>query len=124
MHLTYRINYGYVIYDIVGNIPYEESEILEEYVKDNFPQDYKNAIFNMEKVPYINSSALSVFIKILKFLEAKGIKVYMMNVNEEIYGLLKLTGVHKFFKYIKDEKMLVERQKRMELDSFLNEEPL
>jgi len=43
-----------------------------------------------------------------------------MNVNQEIMGLLKLTNTLQYFKIIPNEQVLVEKEKKKELDKILS----
>ena len=58
MKIEQRINYGYIIYDITGDITDENFAEIEDEIKNTLPENFSNVILNIERVPYINSSAL------------------------------------------------------------------
>ncbi|GAB4220583.1 MAG: STAS domain-containing protein [Spirochaetes bacterium] len=121
MKVEQRINYGYVIYDITGDITYDNFTEIEDAIKDTLPDNFINVVLNIERVPYINSSALGWLVKLMKEVNAKGYHFFLMNVNQEIMGLLKLTNTLQYFKIIPNEQVLVEKEKKKELDKILNE---
>jgi anti-anti-sigma factor len=121
MKVEQRINYGYVIYDITGDITYDNFTEIEDAIKDTLPDNFINVVLNIERVPYINSSALGWLVKLMKEINAKGYNFFLMNVNQEIMGLLKLTNTLQFFKIIPNEQVLVEKEKKKELDKILGE---
>lgn len=121
MKVEQRINYGYVIYDITGDITYDNFTEIEDAIKDTLPDNFINVVLNIERVPYINSSALGWLVKLMKEVNARGYQFFLMNVNQEIMGLLKLTNTWQFFKIIPNEQVLVEKEKKKELDKILNE---
>jgi len=121
MKVEQRINYGYVIYDITGDITYDNFTEIEDAIKDTLPDNFINVMLNIERVPYINSSALGWLVKLMKEVNAKGYHFFLMNVNQEIMGLLKLTNTLQYFKIIPNEQVLVEKEKKKELDKILNE---
>lgn len=121
MKVEQRINYGYVIYDITGDITYDNFTEIEDAIKDTLPDNFINVMLNIERVPYINSSALGWLVKLMKEVNAKGYHFFLMNVNQEIMGLLKLTNTLQYFKIIPNEQILVEKEKKKELDKILGE---
>ncbi len=121
MKVEQRINYGYVIYDITGDITYDNFTEIEDAIKDSLPDNFVNIVLNIERVPYINSSALGWLVKLMKEINSQGYQFFLMNVNQEIMGLLKLTNTLPFFKIIPNEQVLVEREKKKELDKILGE---
>ncbi|MEJ5363244.1 MAG: STAS domain-containing protein [Spirochaetota bacterium] len=121
MKVEQRINYGYVIYDITGDITYDNFTEIEDAIKDTLPDNFINVVLNIERVPYINSSALGWLVKLMKEVTARGYHFFLMNVNKEIMGLLKLTNTLQYFKIIPNEQVLVEKEKKKELDKILAE---
>jgi len=121
MKVEQRINYGYVIYDVTGDITYDNFTEIEDAIKDTLPDNFINVVLNIERVPYINSSALGWLVKLMKEVNARGYHFFLMNVNQEIMGLLKLTNTLQYFKIIPNEQVLVEKEKKKELDKILGE---
>jgi len=120
LSLSVRRKYGYDIIDMKGEISFEETKTLEDFVKGEISQDTEHVIMNLDGVPFINSSALSVVVKLMQELKERGIDLSIMNPNETVRGLFEMTGVKKHFKFIRNEEVLIEKIKQKELDSALN----
>jgi anti-anti-sigma factor len=120
MKIEQRVNYGYVIYDVTGDITYDNFKEVEDYVKNTMPDNFNNIVLNIERVPYINSSALGWLVKLMQEITIAGYQFFLMNVNQEIMGLLKLTNTLQYFKIIPNEQVLVEKEKKKELDKILS----
>lgn len=120
MQIEQRVNYGYVIYDVTGDITYDNFKEVEDYIKNTSLDNFNNIVLNIERVPYINSSALGWLVKLMKEITIAGYQFFLMNVNQEIMGLLKLTNTLQYFKIIPNEQVLVEKEKKKELDKILN----
>ena len=51
----------------------------------------------------------------------KGYQLFLMNVNHEVMGLLKLTNTLPFFTIIPNEQFLIDKEKRKDLDKILGD---
>ena len=122
MIIRQRNKYGYVILDLEGAMSYDDAQQLDDYVKSDVSDNSEHLILNMEKVPYVNSSALGVTLNIMKNLQKRRIRLLLMNINSEVEGLLKMTRVYPFFKVISSEESLIEERKIKELDQILEED--
>ena len=61
----------------------------------------RNIILDCEKMPFISSSGLRIFLKIRKEVAAKGGKMYLKNVCSEVQQVFKMTKLEDFFEIIK-----------------------
>lgn len=57
----------------------------------------KEIILECEKLEYISSSGLRIFLSILKATKAKGGKLTLRHVNNEIRNIFSITGFNKLF---------------------------
>ena len=122
MHSNFRTRYIFAIFDITGEISFDSAQDLEEHTMNNAPEGYDNVVMNLAAVPRVDSAALAVLIKISKKLAEKKKTLYLMNVNDQIKGVLRITGTYGQFRYIINEETLMKRQMRKELDDFLGDE--
>ena len=122
MHSNFRTRYIFAIFDITGEISFESAQDLEEHTMHNAPEGYDNVVMNLAAVPRVDSAALSVLIKISRKLSEKKKTLYLMNVNDQVKGVLRITGTYGQFKYILNEETLMKKQMRKELDDFLGDE--
>lgn len=119
MKVEQRMNFGYAIFDITGDITYGNFKELEDAINISIPDNCFNVVLNIERVKYINSSALGWLVKFMTDMKSSGYNLFLMNVNNEIMGLLKLTSTLPYFKIIPDEQTLINKEKRKELDTIL-----
>ncbi len=103
MKISHREKSNFQIFDIDGNIAFEETQDLEDFVYRNISTSFKNIAINLLSVPYLNSSALGSFVRILQTLKSQSMELFIMNINEDIENLFKITGVTKYFKFVKEE---------------------
>ena len=120
LEISKRHEYGYDIVDLVGEITFEDSKKVELFVQTNINRSTGSVVLNMARVPFINSSALSLLVKILHDLSAMNIELFIMNPNETVRGLLEMTGVKKYFQFISNETSLMEKLKKKELNDTLD----
>ncbi|OHD63700.1 MAG: hypothetical protein A2176_05600 [Spirochaetes bacterium RBG_13_51_14] len=115
--LSKRTIKGYDIIDINGDISSEGSKEIVKYVKKSVTGKDKDLYMNLEGVRHMNSSALSVIVQMVRDLASKKIITYFMNVNEKIMTLVKVAGLHNFFKFVNDEAALIDKIDRMEKEN-------
>ncbi len=119
LSMSIRKKFGYDIVDLKGEITFDETKNVEDFVKTQVTSETEHVVLNLEGVPFINSSALSFLVKLMQDLLNDGIDMFIMNPNETIRGLFEMTGVKKYFKFLKSEEVLIEKLKEKELNSIL-----
>ncbi len=100
---------GYEFIDISGNITQEGAKEIVKFAKKATSGKEKDLFLNFEKVNYVNSAALPVILLLVRDLSAKKINIFLMNVNEKIHSLIKIAGLHNYFKFVSDEAALIDR---------------
>ena len=106
MKLTHRIKNSTILFDIDGNISFEDTAELESFIFKNIPPECRLVVINLEKASYLTSSALGSFVRIRQTVKEKGIGMSMMNVTKEIDNLFKITGINRYFDFILSENDL------------------
>ncbi len=107
--ISKRLIKGYDVIDITGDISQEGSCEIVKFVKKNIAGKDKDIYMNLEGTRHMNSSALSHLVQMVRELAAKKIIIYFMNVNDKIVTLIKVAGLHNFFKLINDEATLIDK---------------
>jgi anti-anti-sigma factor len=102
MKINRREIEGHLIFDLLEDITYENAKELGSFVTGNLNPALKNVVLNIKDVLYVNSFALSVLIKTMQDVENEGHQFYLMNVNQRVKTLLKVTGVLPKFKMFKE----------------------
>ncbi len=112
--LSKRTIRGFDIIDITGDISSDGSKEIVKFVKKSVTGKDKDLYINLEGTKHMNSSALSVIVQMVRDLASKKIITYFMNVNDKILTLIKVAGLHNFFKFVNDEAALIDRIDKME----------
>jgi anti-sigma B factor antagonist len=100
MTITYRMEKDAQIFDIEGNITFEDTAELEAYILIHIQQGCTRVVVNLANTSYLTSSALGSFVRIHQTIKEKGIILSMMNVSKEIENLFSITGVNRYFDVI------------------------
>lgn len=93
-----EINGKYVV-TLKGEMDTAAANEAEEVLKDLYKNDGKEVIFECKDLEYIASSGLRILITILKATMAKGNRVVLRNVNDDIKNVFKLTGFLNIFEF-------------------------
>ena len=71
----------------------------EQVLKELYQNDGREVVFECKNLEYIASSGLRILISILKATMAKGSRVVLRNVNDDIKNVFKLTGFIDIFEF-------------------------
>lgn len=63
------------------------------------PEVAKDIVFECQELEYIASSGLRILLDVLKKTKAKGKRVVLRNLNEEIKNVFKITGFINLFEF-------------------------
>jgi anti-anti-sigma factor len=115
--LSKRTIKGYDIIDINGDISSDGSKEIVKFVKKTVSGKDKDLYINLEGVRHMNSSALSVLVQMVQDLASKKINTFFMNVNDKIATLIKVAGLHNFFKFVNDEAALLDKLEKIDKEA-------
>jgi anti-anti-sigma factor len=115
--LAKRTIKGYDIIDITGDISSDGSKEIVKFVKKTVSGKDKDLYVNLEGVKHMNSSALSTIVQMVRDLSSKKINTFFMNVNEKIMTLVKVAGLHNFFKFVNDEAALIDKIDKLDKEA-------
>ncbi len=115
--LSKRTIKGFDIIDISGDISSDGSKEIVKFVKKSVTGKDKDLYVNLEGVHHMNSSALSVIVQMVRDLASKKINTFFMNVNEKIMTLIKVAGLHNFFKFVNDEAALLDKIEKLDKEA-------
>jgi anti-anti-sigma factor len=102
MKINRREIEGHLIFDLLEDITYENAKELGSFVTGNLKPGFRNVVLNIKDVLYVNSFALSVLIKTMQDIENEGYQFFLMNVNQRVKTLLKVTGVLSKFRIFRE----------------------
>ena len=84
---------------LVGSLDTAAAIEAEETLKPVTEVEGKDIVFECEKLEYIASSGLRILLDVLKKTKAKGHKVVLRNVNDDIKNVFKITGFINLFEF-------------------------
>jgi anti-sigma B factor antagonist len=93
-----------VIVDIAGRITFGEgSTLLRQLVRENLEQGNKKILLNLRDVGYIDSTGLGELIKSYTTVRSQGGQFKLVQVNERVHDLLRMTKLHLVLEIEADE---------------------
>lgn len=90
MRIEKAKNKDRLVFNVEGRLDTINAEELEKIVKNSI-QGIKELVFDLDKLEYISSSGLRVFLFAQKIMNIQG-EMLVKNVNESVYMVFKLTG--------------------------------
>lgn len=88
---------------IEGRLDVLLSQKLEETVHDQISKGEFFILFNLEKVEYMSSSGLRVFISAMRKLKEKDGEIALCNMNASVRKILKIVDLEGMFKIYTSE---------------------
>lgn len=83
-----------------GRLDTVAAQQIAETIEPLLDNADQNIILDCEKMPFISSSGLRIFLKIRKEVAAKGGKMYLKNVCLDVQQVFKMTKLDDFFEMI------------------------
>jgi anti-anti-sigma factor len=84
-----------------GRLDTVAAQQIAETVEPLMQKADQSIILDCEKMPFISSSGLRIFLKIRKEVAAKGGKMYLKNVCPDVMQVFKMTKLDDVFETIK-----------------------
>ena len=88
---------------IRGEIDLHNSPELRNHMLQHLDVSIKRLILNLTEVPYMDSSAIAVFVEALQKLRKTGGKIYLTNLQPRVKGLLEIAKLDSIFIVCADE---------------------
>ncbi len=92
-----------VVAAIRGEIDLHNSPELRNHMLKHLDGSIKSVILNLTEVPYMDSSAIAVFVEALQKLRKVGGKIYLTNLQPRVKGLLEIARLDTIFVVCADE---------------------
>ena len=80
-----------------GRLDTVAAQQIEETVTPLLEHADRTIILDCEKMPFISSSGLRIFLKIRKEVAAKGGQMFLRNVNDDVMQVFKMTKLDGVF---------------------------
>ncbi|NOX38604.1 MAG: STAS domain-containing protein [Calditrichaeota bacterium] len=82
---------------IIGAVDNAGAEELKEHFQEILNKDFKEAVFDLSFVPFITSSGIGKFLIFYKNVVAKGRKMRIKGINDNLYELFKSIKLDQLF---------------------------
>lgn len=90
---------GKYVVTLAGEMDTAAANEAEEVLKELYQNEGKEVVFECKDLEYIASSGLRILVTILKSTMAKGNRVVLRDVNDDIKNVFKLTGFLNIFEF-------------------------
>jgi anti-sigma B factor antagonist len=92
---------------IAGEIDLHNSPELRNHMLKHLDGTVKSLILNLTNVPYMDSSAIAVFVEGLQKLRKTGGRIFLTNLQPRVKGLLEIARLDTIFVVCADEAAAV-----------------
>ena len=86
-----------VLVSIIGAVDNENSEELKNQFQDLLNQEFSEAVFDLTHVPFITSSGIGKFLIFYKNVVAKGKKMRIKGINDNLFELFRSIKLDQLF---------------------------
>lgn len=100
MEITITEEGNQVIATFDGRLDTVAAQQISETIEPLMQNADKTLVLDCEKMPFISSSGLRIFIKIRKETVAKGGKMVLRKVNNDVMQVFKMTKLDEIFEII------------------------
>ena len=97
MNITITEEGNQIVATFDGRLDTVAAQQIEETVTPLLEHADRTIILDCEKMPFISSSGLRIFLKIRKEAAAKGGQMYLQNVNADVMQVFKMTKLDGIF---------------------------
>ena len=88
-----------ILVTMIGSLDTAAAIEAEQTLKPITEGEGKDVVFECKELEYIASSGLRILLDVLKKTKAKGKKVTLCNVNDDIQNVFKITGFINLFEF-------------------------
>ena len=88
-----------ILVTMIGSLDTAAAIEAEQTLKPITEGEAKDIVFECKELEYIASSGLRILLDVLKKTKAKGKKVTLCNVNDDIQNVFKITGFINLFEF-------------------------
>lgn len=99
MTTTVKQQNGEIIALLEGRFDTAASSQTEKDLQPLYDCQGLNIVFDCNKLEYISSSGLRIFLSVLKAAKAKGSRVFITGMNADIGKVFAMTGFTQLFEY-------------------------
>ena len=99
------------VLNIEGYLDAHTAPSFEETIKQLVDEDRNKIVVNFEKLSYISSAGLGVFMGFIEDIRAKDGDIKMSNMTDKVFKIFDLLGFPSLYEIVKDESEAIEKFK-------------
>jgi anti-sigma B factor antagonist len=104
-----RTNNGYEVIDLHGELDAHTASQLEEALQQLINNNKANIIVNFQRLDYIASAGLGVFMAYIEDVRSIGGDIKLTNMNSKVYNVFDLLGFPTLYDILDDEEKAVKK---------------
>lgn len=104
-----RTNNGYEVIDLYGELDAHTASQLEETLQQLINNKKASIIVNFQKLEYIASAGLGVFMAYIEDVRSIGGDIKLTNMNSKVYNVFDLLGFPTLYDILDDEEKAVKK---------------
>ena len=103
MDYTVMEKNGITLINLQGQIDVTVAPKLRDLIRDLIEKGHIKIAINMKKVDFIDSSGLGIFVIAFKLINEKGGVIKLINMNDQVKQLFKVTKLLQHFEIVKQQ---------------------
>ncbi|MCE2707231.1 MAG: STAS domain-containing protein [Bacteroidota bacterium] len=88
---------------LIGEVDASNSLILDQAIQELIQAGISTLLIDGNKLTYISSAGLGVFMSYLEEFKEKGIRMVIFGLNEQVIEVFKILGLDKLIPLVKDQ---------------------
>lgn len=97
-----------LLIEVIGEVDATSSIQLDNTFKNAFNTE-KKIMVNLEKLEYISSAGLGVFVSHLEEIETKQLGMVLFGLSESVYSVFSLLGLPELFEITKTKEEAIQK---------------
>jgi anti-sigma B factor antagonist len=102
MDINHRKSGSMNIFTLSGSLDIYTAVELKQYFESIVKEKDNEAVIDLEKVSYVDSSGIGMLIKIMNYVKALNGKFYLTNMKPPLEKVFKVAGLSSYFSFIGD----------------------
>jgi len=100
INLTHKTEGDLYIINVIGDVDASSSIQLDNALNAAIQENQTKILVDCDKLNYISSAGLGVFMSYIHDFESKNIKLVICNLNDKVIGVFKILGLDQLLKIV------------------------
>lgn len=102
VRISFEDSYCYII--VEGEVDASSSIYLDEALKQAFQSEAERILVDCQRMHYISSAGLGVFMSYIQDLEATGKKLVLFNMSQKVHKVFEILGLHQLLTIVDSQE--------------------